>query len=386
MMNKTIPVVLAVDDTPENLDILVDYLSDQYRVKVATNGERALELAMKGPPPDLILLDIMMPGIDGLEVCRRLKEHTDLKDVPVIFLSALEDVNNKVNAFTSGGADYVTKPFEPEELLARISTHLTLRKLHQQLENHNNRLDELVHEKSKELAEAHDRLLLINQTKGEFLKLISHEFRTPTNGILGITDILLESCSTNEDVKELRSYFEESRNRLLSVLDDSLFLAELELSEKKFETEPIFLNKLLPEVFAGTSGFAQKQGAKLGTIPDCEITVVGNGPLFKMAIETLVKTSVLFTSPGERTSVRLAEDLETVTVIIEGNGKCLREDEIAGFFDMSSSVRNGTYADELGLKPVLAERVITLYGGCVQIRNLNPAGIEIKIVMIKTLP
>ena len=238
MMNKTLPVVLAVDDTPENLDILVDYLGDQYRVKVATNGERALKLAMKGPPPDIILLDIMMPGIDGLEVCKRLKEHTDLKDVPVIFLSALEDVKNKVNAFTSGGADYVTKPFEPEELLARISTHLTLRKLHKKLEIHNNQLDELVHEKSMELAEAHDRLLLINKTKGEFLKLISHEFRTPTNGILGITDVLLESCSANEDVKELRSYFEESRNRLLSVLDDSLFLAELELSEKKFEPEP----------------------------------------------------------------------------------------------------------------------------------------------------
>ncbi len=386
MINETKPVILAVDDAPANLDVLIGLLNDLYRVKVATNGENALKLALAGKPPDLILLDIMMPGMDGIEVCRALKEYKHLQEVPVIFISALEEVDDKIKAFTSGGVDYVTKPFQPEELMARVNTHLTLRKVQQQLEEQNNQLDELVRLKSRELAEAHDRLDLVARTKGEFLKLISHELRTPANGILGIADVIIESCSDSEDVIALRPYFEESRDRMISVLEDSLLLAEVDFSKREFNTVPIPMAEMLSETFREVSDFAREQDVKMDSVPICGANVDGDSELFKMAFSALVKTALILSAPNQEVTARIIDGETTVTLVLEAVGKPLKEDVIAGFFDLSSSVRNSTRAESLGLKPVMAERVISLYGGFVQLTNLGTTGIGINVTMKKSLP
>ncbi len=124
--------ILAVDDTPENIDILVGMLKGDYKVKAAPNGEKALRVAEKSPP-DLILLDIMMPVMDGYETCRRLKENPKLKEIPIIFLTAKTETEDIVKGFELGAVDYVTKPFNPTELLARVNTHLTIQQQKLQL-------------------------------------------------------------------------------------------------------------------------------------------------------------------------------------------------------------------------------------------------------------
>ena len=386
MMNETMPVILAVDDTPANLDVMIELLNDQYRVKVATSGENALKMVTKGAPPDLILLDILMPGMDGIEVCRAIKEQKHLQDVPVIFISSLEEVDEKIKAFTSGGVDYVTKPFQPEELLARVNTHLTLRKVQQQLEAHNNQLDELVRRKSRELAEAHDRLALDARTKGEFLKLISHELRTPANGILGIADVIIESSPENEEVIALKPYFEESRERMISVLDDSLLLAEVDFSQKDFSTVPISLNEILAEAMKAAAPFAKEQEVELGPMPVCDVEVDGDVALFKTALTALVDTAVTFAAPKEQVSIRCIDGATSITLVAEAKGKPLSDEAIAGFFDLSSTVRSSTRAEVLGLKPVVAERVISLYGGFVQISTMEEDGTAINITMKKSMP
>ncbi|NDV62404.1 response regulator [Puniceicoccales bacterium CK1056] len=385
MIQDSKPVILAVDDAPANLDVLIGLLNDQYKVKVATSGDNALKLATAGSPPDLILLDILMPEMDGIEVCRALKEHRHLRDVPVIFISSLEEVDDKIKAFTTGGVDYVTKPFQPEELLARVNTHLTLRKVQKQLEEHNDHLDELVRRKSKELAEAHDRLELVARTKGEFLKLISHELRTPANGILGVAEVVIKSCAESEDVIALRPYFEESRDRMISVLDDSLLLAEVDFSQKDFKTVPVPLSEILAEAFRTSSGFAREQEVETGSMPFCNADVDGDAGLFKMSLTALAMTAVVFTDPGKSVSVRCIDGATTVTLVMESSGRILDEKTIEGFFDLSSSVRSSTQAEVLGLKPVVAERVISLYGGFVQLRNNDDKGIAINITMKKSL-
>ncbi|MGC9451332.1 MAG: hybrid sensor histidine kinase/response regulator [Oceanipulchritudo sp.] len=386
MMTEIKPTILAVDDEPSNLDVMIGLLNDRYRVKVAVNGENALKLATAGRPPDLILLDILMPEMDGIEVCRALKEYRHLRDVPVIFISSLEEVEDKIKAFTSGGVDYVTKPFQPEELLARVNTHLTLRAVQQQLEEHNNQLDELVRRKSRELAEAHDRLELVGRTKGEFLKLISHELRTPANGILGIADVIIESCSDSEDVIALKPYFQESRDRMISVLEDSLLLAEVDFSQKDFRTVPVSMSDMLAEVFKAATAFAAEQDVRIGAMPVCDTDVEGDQELFRMSLAALLKTAVVFSAPGEEVTVRCIDANTTITLVMEATGKTLDEEIIAAFFDLSSSARNGTRAEVLGLKPVVAERVISLYGGFVQMLNRNADGIAVSVTMKKALP
>jgi len=158
--------ILIVDDVPANLAVAVDYLeANQFQVMVAQDGEEGIERAQL-IHPDLILLDVMMPGIDGFETCRRLKKDVNNRDTPVIFMTALADTSDKIAGFAAGGVDYISKPFQIEELLARIKTHLALRSAQQQVEIQNTQLraSEIRYRKLFETAK--DGILLLDSESG----------------------------------------------------------------------------------------------------------------------------------------------------------------------------------------------------------------------------
>ena len=146
--------ILIVDDNPENLHLLANaLLSDGYLVRAALNGEMAITMAINDPP-DLIIMDINMPDMDGYQACDRLKAEPTLKSVPIIFLSAMQDTDAKVLAFNHGGVDYATKPFIFQELLARVSTHIELHQLQQDLEQRNESLNQTVFAQQQEISAA----------------------------------------------------------------------------------------------------------------------------------------------------------------------------------------------------------------------------------------
>ncbi len=150
----SVPDILLVDDKPDNLRILSEMLrQDGYGTRSALSGESALTAALM-QPPDLVLLDIMMPGMDGFEVCRRMRAEESLAHVPVIFLSALGETENKIEAFAAGGVDYVTKPFHIDEVRARVRTHLELHRLQSEVEEYSHRLEALVREQVDEIADS----------------------------------------------------------------------------------------------------------------------------------------------------------------------------------------------------------------------------------------
>ena len=165
--------VLIVDDTEENVDILVGALSDSYDLAVAMDGMSALE-AVAHEPPDLILLDIMMPGMDGYEVCQRLKADPGTVNIPIIFLTAMSDIASKTRAFETGAVDYVTKPFEIAEVKARVLTHLTLKLARQELAMQNEILEEKVIERTREIS-------LTQETTIDAMACLA-EFRDPETG------------------------------------------------------------------------------------------------------------------------------------------------------------------------------------------------------------
>ena len=127
--------ILIVDDTPDNLALISSLLSDLYKIKIATSGKKALQIAYSQDPPDLILLDIMMPEMDGYEVCRQLKNDSQTADIPVIFLTAKSDVEDETKGFELGAVDYITKPVSPPIVLARVRTHLQLKRVTDYLKN-----------------------------------------------------------------------------------------------------------------------------------------------------------------------------------------------------------------------------------------------------------
>src|SRR5579863_5768858 len=162
--------IMVVDDQPANLKLMEDMLKSQgYAVRSFPRGRLALAAALQRPP-DLILLDINMPEMDGFEVCRNLKSEPALAAVPVIFLSALHETEDKVKAFHAGGVDYIAKPFQIEEVHARVETHLQLRALQKELECRNEELEETVALRTRQLTEALARLTILDQTKSDFLK------------------------------------------------------------------------------------------------------------------------------------------------------------------------------------------------------------------------
>lgn len=159
MTNSNRANILIVDDTRANLRVLTHMLTQEgYKVRPMLDGEHAI-LSAKSQPPDLIMLDIAMPDMDGYEVCRELKADKQTENIPVIFISAMNDVQSKVQAFISGGVDYITKPFQFEEVLARVETHLTMRNLQQTLQQTNNLLEQRVLERTAELAKSNRRLM-----------------------------------------------------------------------------------------------------------------------------------------------------------------------------------------------------------------------------------
>jgi len=145
------PTVLVVDDTPDNLTLMSGLLKDKYKVKIANNGERALKVAMTGTPPDIILLDIMMPVMDGYEACRHLKENPETRDIPVIFLTAKAEVDDEMRGFELGAVDYITKPISPPIVLARVQTQLQLKKVRDYLRDQNEFLEAEVRRRTEEV-------------------------------------------------------------------------------------------------------------------------------------------------------------------------------------------------------------------------------------------
>src|SRR5262245_64342136 len=159
-MSHAEPSVLIVDDERMNIDVLVDLLKPHYRTLVATNGEQALRRARGHPAPDILLLDVMMPGLDGYEVCRRLKADPATRDIPVIFVTALSETGDEMRGFALGAVDYITKPFSPPIVEARVKAHLENKHARDFIQDRNRVLEGMVLERTRELVATQDATIL----------------------------------------------------------------------------------------------------------------------------------------------------------------------------------------------------------------------------------
>lgn len=230
-MKENKDLILVVDDQPNNLKVISGVLSNDYNLSIADSGESALKL-LENLSPDLILLDIMMPGIDGYEVCKQIKNSDRLKDIPIIFLTAKNNTEDIVKGFDSGAVDFITKPFHPREVKSRIHTHLSLSHLRKRLQNINIELEQMVKERTEALLIEKNRAEESSRVKSYFLSLMSHELKTPMNGILGFSRILAEELK-DSNLGEFAQKIYLSSQRLHHTLDSILNLANLESSKIK---------------------------------------------------------------------------------------------------------------------------------------------------------
>jgi two-component system sensor histidine kinase/response regulator len=377
--------IVIVDDNPANLKLLREMLAIQgHQVRSFPLGRLAIAAVLKHPP-DLILMDVNMPEMDGYETCARLKSNAAVADIPVIFLSALTETSDKVKAFHSGAADYITKPFQIEEVHSRVQTHLDLYHLQRALKRQNERLEELVAARTLELSEAYARLRILDESKTDFLTLISHEFRTPLNGLCGVSEIALEKLSGDPEGEKLERLYRRSRNRLLVILDDAILLGEIDVGTLRFNTTSVPLSLAIASALDQTQTIAQSRNVAIAFAlpelqPSCGDSVAGDRVLVARAIQGLLETAVKFAQAGSSVQVLLEPSPDVLKIIIQTRGPSIPPAALARFFDTLAIGEALFPGGDLGLRPALTQKLLAIFGASAAVANrVDADGVQLTI-------
>lgn len=280
-METVKPRILIVDDTPENIHVLMGTLRDEYVVTAATSGEKALRLATGDHPPDLILLDVMMPGMDGYEVIRRLRGDVRTREIPVIFVTALTDETDELRGFELGAVDFITKPVSPPKVRARVRTHLTLQAARKTLEGQNRELVE-----AARLREDVDRIM-------------RHDLKSPLNAIIGVPRLLLTQEGRDRREDEPLRMIEEAGYRMLRMINLSLDMMKMERGSYPLEPVAVDLVDLLGKIAREAAPLAGAKGMDLCVTVDGrpaedreQFVVFGEELLCYSMVSNLVKNAV----------------------------------------------------------------------------------------------
>jgi signal transduction histidine kinase len=350
--------VLVVDDTLENLRLLSSMLGARgYEVRAVTSGRQALQAAERDPP-DLILLDISMPEMNGYEVCERFKAHASLKEIPVIFLTALGDVADKVRAFDAGGIDYITKPFQVEEVQARVQTHVALRRA------------------SVELSDNYRRLSALEKLRDDLVHMIVHDMRSPLTVLGGHLALLRESAEatlTSEAADDLRMA-ERSARTLSRMVNDLLDVSRLETQKLPLHATEHDLSAIVEDVCAALGTLDRGRTIRL-ELPGPHV-VFGDASLLKRVIENLVGNAIKHTPAGLGFTLSLIPGTTFTRVEVKDEGPGVPTEARERIFEKFETLAARTQQryDSVGLGLAFCKLAVEAHGGHIGVLPGVPRG------------
>jgi len=374
--------ILIIDDMPENLSVLDLLLrSAGYKVRVADSGEIALASLQK-LTVDLILLDIRMPNMDGYEVCEALKKNPTTQNIPVIFLSALNEPSDKVKAFEMGGIDYISKPFSDLEVLARVKTHLQLSNLQQHLETE-------VEKRTEALCEANAGLEKALAAKKEFLALMGHEFRTPLNAILGVTEFLKDELQASQ----LRyvEMLEDSGWRLLNLVKNILQLTQHgtpDLASQQKPSQVLDAKRLCEESLYSISMLAKEKQILVRLQADENLPLLilpATHSRLAQVVGNLLDNAVKFTPEQGEIGIRVSylSDIGRLLIDVWDTGTSIPESQHERIFEpfvqLAPLLSRRNEGPGLGL--TLARNLVELHGGKIELITYTKEGNLFRIYM-----
>lgn len=358
--------ILLVDDTLENLQVLGDMLRKHgYKVRPAPSGKIALQ-ACAAQPPDLILLDINMPEMNGYEVCARLKADPALAEIPVLFISALSEAMDKVKAFGAGGVDYITKPFQIEEVEARVATHLALRR------------------QRRELADNIDRIRQLESARQALIRLVVHDLRNPLNAIRAFVEEVDErNPALDPDSQKYLRRAHAATNQLIDMVSSLLDLSRMEAGELKLQPESLDLAELCRDIVALVTAQAGSRTLRVetdGPPPRIE----ADRSLIRRVIQNIVGNALKFTDP-ERGEIVLRATLEGAQAIvtIRDNGPGIppefHQKIFEPFFQVQGTQTPGVHSTGLGLS--FCKLAVERHGGRIAVSGGPGQGSTFRITL-----
>lgn len=372
--------LLIVDDNPKNIELLGNVLSENnFEVEYALDGEEALNI-LEEDEFDLILMDIMMPNMDGFETCKRIKQMKGKSEIPLIFLTAINETESISRGFELGGVDYLTKPFNTEELLARVNTHISLKKSRDELSELNQSLEEKVRKRTAELVNVNEKLELANkdlavldQSKNEFLNIINHEIRTPLNGILGFSGIIKETIK-NEVVVSMINMLDESCNRLEKFSLLALDISRLNsLGPEALDIEPLDINELMEITVTSVQENIEKKNISIDKNIEKNIINIDK-EYFHKCFKILIINALKHSPENSKISItgKIINDVYSIIIKDEGNGfpEILLNKGIKSFITNHIDKNPGL---ELYLSKLIAES----HKGKILLKNQQGALVEI---------
>jgi signal transduction histidine kinase/HPt (histidine-containing phosphotransfer) domain-containing protein len=364
--------LLIADDEPGNIEILGNLLRSDYRIRVASSGEKVLRIVASGALPDLILLDVMMPGMDGYEVCARLKQDPRTRNIPVIFITAMSEERDEARGFELGAVDYIRKPFSNIVVKARVKMHLDMQASQAALTI------------AKETAEA------ANRAKGDFLALMSHELRTPLGGVIGILKLAQRDTRLAEDTRiQIRHAFANAKS-LLQIINDLLDFSKIEAGKLVLESIDFALADAVRDALAvlEQSAAGKSLGLVLELDPALPDQVRGDPTRLRQILINLVGNALKFTVKGEvRVAVRMQEQLDggrsMIGFSVRDTGIGIPAEAMPRLFnkfeqaDVSTSRRFGG----TGLGLAICRQLVESMGGSIGVTSTPGAGADFTFVL-----
>jgi two-component system sensor histidine kinase/response regulator len=340
------PCLLLVDDTPANIQVLVGLLQGDYELKVATRGAQALKVCEQTPQLDLILLDVMMPEMDGYEVCHALRAAPATRNIPIIFLTAKAEVDDVVRGFEIGANDYVTKPFQPPELLARVRTHLLVRTQQKEIEEKNTEMKEMLQMVCHDVAN-HFGILNLTLDLAKIRKDPTLDWLLPRitpavkNGI-GLTNLIRDMRTSEDKGVTLQPV------PLRAAAEETLILFEQRISEKQLTV----------------------------TCDVAEVTVIAErSALINSVLGNLVSNAIKFSQPGGKIEVTAQAAGTEARLIVRDHGIGMPAKARDSLFDFTKShSRKGTAGEKgTGYGMPLMRKFVLLFGGAVEVGSRDIA-------------
>ncbi len=374
--------ILIVDDTPKNLQVLGNILRPiGYNVEFATNGVQAIEW-LDNKFFDIILLDIMMPEMDGFTVCQNIRKKSKYDDMPIIFLTAKTDKESIVKGFKLGGQDYITKPFDSHELLARVETHLELKFSKEKLKDLNKWLEEQVALRTEELEIAYHELELLDIAKIEFLKILSHEIRTPLNGIKGFTQ-LLKMKVNSENLMHYIDVIELSSDRLERFSNIALLISSLRTKRHPIKIEELSIDQLIKNVCTKFAKHLQSKSVEVKIKPpNKEFILEGDLNLLNESFNQLIENAIIFSHDDSVITIGLSEDEQNVIILIKDKGPGFSEDALVRIFQ-PFGLGQDHIDKKVGLGLHLVKLIMETHKASINIGNNKDGGSYVGIIFPK---